>query len=393
MDLIRAGACYDAPCRLFKDSDEVVTIHWYPAPAGAQWFPGWHRFASGDWSVKDVVWHGPGEVGPFRRRKWTNKPPSLNYKGQCFIGPREWFEEGVPRFAADLPPPPWTNLCADLPEPEPEGTGSGFEEETTEESFTLETFAEGSGPEYGYAVGYAYPPEAPYPGEEGEEEIPPFILWPPGPGSGSGAEEGKGSGSGPWQPPEFEGEEGYALEELALVLPGGPFLPKPRPPDGGGGDGGGGGPGSGSGPADGGGGGGPGPGPGPGPLPEGPGSPPEPPPGPAPNCCGCTSWPQTWGLAEFPLNGPFQPCGSFSGGIYLNWNGGCHWVAGPYARLTCTPGLYWELSFGVGTGGDSALYRRSVLDWECIGQNEMTLVSHNDVQCSGWPQTLTLVAI
>jgi hypothetical protein len=184
MDYLRTP--YRRECRLFKDSDEVVTLRWYPAPPGAKLFPGWHRFASGDWSVRDLLWPGVGEVGPTPRRRWYKWHGPEKYKGQCFIGPREWYEHGVPHAASLGPilPPPF--CCTEIPPelaPE-EGSGSYYPEAGLRES-------EAEPPLFNPTLP---PPPPPLPEEEGG-----------GSGSGTGPEEeeegaaeaGSGSGSGP----------------------------------------------------------------------------------------------------------------------------------------------------------------------------------------------------
>ncbi len=91
MDYVRTP--YRRKCRLFRDSDIEVTLRWYPAPPGAKLFPGYHLFASGDWSPKDVAWEGPGEVRTDGRH-WQPAGKPTDYQGCCFAGKLEWFQNG-----------------------------------------------------------------------------------------------------------------------------------------------------------------------------------------------------------------------------------------------------------------------------------------------------------
>ena len=164
MDYIRTP--YRRKCKLFKDSDEEVTLQWYEAPRGAKLFPYWHRYASGDWSPKElpVKWTGVGEIKA-QKRRWWKGTPHLPYKGQCFIGPLDWYQNGVPHLAASLPIIPPPHCCVDLPEEEGVVyySGSGAPELALEGSIGPAVVLEGS---------------------SGLEE---------GSGSGSGEEEGSGS--------------------------------------------------------------------------------------------------------------------------------------------------------------------------------------------------------
>ncbi len=91
MDIARFPA--DHPCRFFRDSDLEATLHWYPAPEGAQVFPSYHCF--GVLSQQQRQWEaeGIGEVYGFPNRYNGGViPPTA--KGQMFFGTLNNFRKG-----------------------------------------------------------------------------------------------------------------------------------------------------------------------------------------------------------------------------------------------------------------------------------------------------------
>src|SRR5205823_2631316 len=111
MDHIRTP--YRRKCRIFRDSDAVVTLSWFPAPEGAQYFPGSHLFASRDWRDRLEDWGRLGEIQEAKRR-WTTGNPLPKYLGQCIVGDPDWYVNGVPASATATTPLP--SCCAPPPE-------------------------------------------------------------------------------------------------------------------------------------------------------------------------------------------------------------------------------------------------------------------------------------
>jgi hypothetical protein len=81
MDMIRA--CYRTRMRFFEDSNLEVPVRWYYTRTGAQPFPHYHRFASGNYSdpqlrtgvVSALDWPGVGEVFGAPRTYCPSFPP------------------------------------------------------------------------------------------------------------------------------------------------------------------------------------------------------------------------------------------------------------------------------------------------------------------------------
>lgn len=90
-----------------------MTLSWFPAPEGAQYFPGSHLFASRDWRDRLEDWGRLGEIQEAKRR-WTTGHPLPKYLGQCFVGDPDWYVNGVPASATATSPLP--SCCAPPPE-------------------------------------------------------------------------------------------------------------------------------------------------------------------------------------------------------------------------------------------------------------------------------------
>lgn len=107
--------------RPFRDSDLEIPIQWYVCPPGALDFPYPHIFGLPDYDETPWETPRPGVQWDEPRvglKPWT--PPTVD--GQRFCGPREWFEQGVPRD--DTRPPTgrdlWgVSLCCAVPPPGP----------------------------------------------------------------------------------------------------------------------------------------------------------------------------------------------------------------------------------------------------------------------------------
>lgn len=117
MDILRKG--YETRFQPFYDSDKAYTIRWYPAPLGAQIFPGHHIYASGVYSwTANIPYQGPGEVylAPKKFVSWLNPPP---YKGQCWCGEYDWFIHGCSVKILDTPQPAVADCCMGPAVPRP----------------------------------------------------------------------------------------------------------------------------------------------------------------------------------------------------------------------------------------------------------------------------------
>jgi len=109
LDFLRYG--YQVKCKLFRDSDQTVTLKWYTLPWDAPLFKDWHLFASGVYSRGSSPWVGPGEVEG-ARRVYDPKGPSRHYEGRCFLGPLDWWQQGPPVAILDLPAAELPLCCA-----------------------------------------------------------------------------------------------------------------------------------------------------------------------------------------------------------------------------------------------------------------------------------------
>lgn len=94
MDYVRS--CYSTKMRFFPDDPaHLSTVQWYFADPSALAFPGYHRFASLNWSSR-VLPSGPlGEVSgqsrPYSKGSIAGRP-----LGQHFDGQRSFFTNGCP---------------------------------------------------------------------------------------------------------------------------------------------------------------------------------------------------------------------------------------------------------------------------------------------------------
>jgi hypothetical protein len=107
MDIIRT--CYRRKARIFSDSDREVTIEWFPAPEGAEWFPLPSKFGSRSWHDKADPWPRLGEVQG-SPRIYCKKEKSPPYKGKCYVGDDSWWSNGIP-YAAALAQQPLPPCC------------------------------------------------------------------------------------------------------------------------------------------------------------------------------------------------------------------------------------------------------------------------------------------
>ena len=92
MDLLRS--CYTTEMRFWQDRPDSVPVRWFWADEDAQVFPGYHRFASGNWATPYGKWEGPGEVQDAPREWNDGANPGLS--GQKFCGPQSSYEHGSP---------------------------------------------------------------------------------------------------------------------------------------------------------------------------------------------------------------------------------------------------------------------------------------------------------
>jgi hypothetical protein len=73
VDLVRS--CYTTTMRFFRDSNLEIPVTWYKCAPTAKAFPGYTRFASGNWASTKDAWQGPGEAN-FKPRPWSDgRPP------------------------------------------------------------------------------------------------------------------------------------------------------------------------------------------------------------------------------------------------------------------------------------------------------------------------------
>lgn len=92
MDLLRA--CYTTEMRFWIDRPDTVPVRWFWCDEDAEIFPGYHRFASGNWATKYGNWEGPGEVQEAPRPFDPGVNPGLD--GHKFCGPQSSFIHGSP---------------------------------------------------------------------------------------------------------------------------------------------------------------------------------------------------------------------------------------------------------------------------------------------------------
>lgn len=115
MDVLRS--CYQTKFRPFVDSDQEYTIRWYPAPEGAKIMEGHHLYASSNWiRDKTMKWEGPGEVEGAEKQFLTGRNPPF-YLGQCRLGTKEQWEQGVSVDVLDTPHEEMPECCTIFPPP------------------------------------------------------------------------------------------------------------------------------------------------------------------------------------------------------------------------------------------------------------------------------------
>lgn len=93
MDYGRSSSIQRA--RLYRGSDRISLIRWYPAAPGAKVFPGWHAFGHPAWEDAEErdQFTGPGAF--LSGQEWVgNRYPAP--PGQHFHGPADWFLDGIP---------------------------------------------------------------------------------------------------------------------------------------------------------------------------------------------------------------------------------------------------------------------------------------------------------
>jgi hypothetical protein len=101
VDLIRS--CYKTKMRLQVNSDDETEVQWFFCLPGAKVYPGYTRFASGNWAMDRFKWPGTGEVLG-ATRSWVNgKPPKTGLIGQGFCGKATLIEGG---YSVGDPPLP-----------------------------------------------------------------------------------------------------------------------------------------------------------------------------------------------------------------------------------------------------------------------------------------------
>jgi hypothetical protein len=100
MDYVRS--CYSTKMRFFNDDPSRLSdVQWYFADPGASIFPGHHRFASLNWSSRELPSGPIGEVAgqprPYSKGAIAGRP-----LGTHFDGPRRYFSNGCPSGGAGL---------------------------------------------------------------------------------------------------------------------------------------------------------------------------------------------------------------------------------------------------------------------------------------------------
>lgn len=93
MDIARTAS--DCVSKLFRDSDQVNTVHWYRAPVGAKFFPHAHKVNHLSWYTEPWKANGVGEVYG-GESTYNNGFTPPNVTGQDFYGPLEYFQRGAP---------------------------------------------------------------------------------------------------------------------------------------------------------------------------------------------------------------------------------------------------------------------------------------------------------
>jgi hypothetical protein len=72
MDMLRS--CYSTEMEFFDPAQGGIPVTWYFCKEGANSYPGYTRFASGNWASSRIGWPGPGEVEG-APRPWSDGDP------------------------------------------------------------------------------------------------------------------------------------------------------------------------------------------------------------------------------------------------------------------------------------------------------------------------------
>jgi hypothetical protein len=100
-------------------------------------------------------------------------------------------------------------------------------------------------------------------------------------------------------------------------------------------------------------------------------------------------------------NGNCTDCSFVDSTWHLGYLGACNWVATAYAPCNhATTGLtlayipcdnVFQLTYGNSPGiAGLAVYEIPASQWNCLGQNTLTLVSTKP-DCSNWPSSVTVI--
>jgi len=100
MDLLRS--CYSTEMQFFDGVDHPIPVKWFFCEEGAQPFPHWHRFGSGNWASERANWFGTGEILEAPRPWRDGSAPRLacgddvwgRMRGLEFHGPLSSYQRG-----------------------------------------------------------------------------------------------------------------------------------------------------------------------------------------------------------------------------------------------------------------------------------------------------------